>query len=84
MRSREARLRAEYSDWFPRISSGVWHDAGWVTEVVLQQLRQGSPSWELGPRPLGETHFEFRGGDPQPRPGAQRRSTNGFRSSSAD
>jgi hypothetical protein len=78
MRSREARLRAEYSDWFPKISPGVWHDASWVTEIVLQQLRQGSPSWELGPRPLHVTHFEFRGGDPQPSPGAQRRRTIGY------
>ena len=78
MRPREARLRAEYSDWFPRISPGVWHGAGWVTEMVLQQLRQGSPVWEVGSRPLDEAHFEFRGGDSKTRPEAQRQSTVGY------
>ncbi len=73
MRAREARLRASYSDWFPKISPGVWHNAGWVAEVVLQQLREASPRWELGARPLSDTHFEFRGGEPQAQPQAERR-----------
>jgi hypothetical protein len=79
MPPREARLRAEYTDWFPKVTPGIWHNAGRVTEIVLQQLREGAPSWELGPRPLSEAHFEFRGGDSKPGPEAQRRSTIGYR-----
>lgn len=82
MRAREARLRAEYSDWFPKISPGVWHNAGWVTEIVLQQLRQGSPSWELGSRPLSDAHFEFQGGDPKPNRSTQRRTTSEYQRTS--
>jgi hypothetical protein len=61
---REARLRPAYGEWYPGIEAGVWHNAVWVTEKVLQQQRHGSPKWTLDTRPLSETHFEFQGGSP--------------------
>jgi hypothetical protein len=65
---RQARLRAAYQDWYPGITPEVWHDAVWLTEKVLQQLRHGSPSWALkGGRPLSGLHFDFQGQSPQPR-----------------
>jgi hypothetical protein len=71
--TRKARLREDYADWYPRISPGTWHDAAWVTEVVLQQQRQGSPVWAVEGRVLSEAHFEFQGGDYLPPTGAERR-----------
>jgi hypothetical protein len=65
--SRQARLRAAYQDWYPAISLEVWHDAAWLMEKVLQQLRHGSPSWALRGRSLSDLHFDFQGQSPQPR-----------------
>lgn len=61
MRAREGRLKAEYDEWYPKITSGAWHNAAWLTEMVLQQQRRGSPRWWLEKRPLSEKHFEFQG-----------------------
>lgn len=61
---REARLRPAFAEWYPGIEAGVWHNAGWMAEKVLQQQRHGSPGWALGPRPLSEAHFEFQGQAP--------------------
>jgi hypothetical protein len=61
MRAREARLKAAYDEWYPRITLGVWHNAAWLTEIVLQQQRRGSPAWALEGRPLSNAHFEFQG-----------------------
>ncbi|HEU4681834.1 MAG TPA: hypothetical protein VFS51_08815 [Gemmatimonadales bacterium] len=61
MRPREARLREAYKEWYPKITPGVWHNAAWLTEKVLQQQRSGSPVWVLEGRPLAEEHFEFQG-----------------------
>ena len=63
MTRRKARLRSEYAAWYPGIEAGAWHDAAWTTEVVLRQMRQGSPFWQLGSRVLDSEHFEFYGGD---------------------
>lgn len=66
--TRHARLRPDYREWYTEIEAGVWHNAAWVSEKVLQQQRHGSPTWALGSRPLSETHFEFEGeGSPQGR-----------------
>jgi hypothetical protein len=62
--AREARLKPAYDEWYPRISVGVWHNATWVTEIVLQQQRRGTPCWALEDRPLSNAHFEFRGYGP--------------------
>jgi hypothetical protein len=76
-RVREGRLKAEYDEWYPRISAGVWHNASWLTEIVLQQQRRGSPRWTLGRRPLCEEHFEFRGHVARQGSSPRRRSSNG-------
>jgi hypothetical protein len=73
MARRKARLRPEYAEWYPQVIAGEWHDAVWATEKVLQQRRKDSPSWSLGRRILGETHFEFQGGDYKPPEGRERR-----------
>jgi hypothetical protein len=64
--AREARLRPAYREWYPDIEAGVWHNAAWLSEKVLQQQRLGSPSWALGARPLSDAHFEFQGHGPPP------------------
>jgi hypothetical protein len=64
VRAREARLKMAYDEWYPRITTGVWHNAAWLTEIVLQQQRRGSPCWALEGRPLSNAHFEFRGYGP--------------------
>jgi hypothetical protein len=62
MYRRQARLHASFSDWYPRISPGTWHDATWVREMALAQLRKGGPHWQSEGRVLSELHFEFQGG----------------------
>ena len=59
---RTARLRPEYADWYPLVTTDRWHDAAHLTEVVRRQLGVGSPAWAPGSRVLSEEHFEFRGG----------------------
>jgi hypothetical protein len=61
VRAREARLRDAYAEWYPEITPGVWHNAEWLTEVVLRQQKRGTPAWALGQRPLSDEHFEFQG-----------------------
>ena len=73
MARRNARLRPEYSAWYPQLAAGEWHDAGWTAEKVLQQYRRGSIPWSLGRRTLSEAHFEFEGGDYKPPEGRERR-----------
>jgi hypothetical protein len=65
MISRQARLRAPFSDWYSRITPGHWHHAVWVREMALANLRKGEPQWQEreGQRVLSDRHFEFRGGD---------------------
>jgi hypothetical protein len=58
---RQARLRPAYEEWYPGVTTGVWHNAGWLTEKVLQQQRGGSPVWAIEGRPLSAAHFEFQG-----------------------
>ena len=62
MRNRQARLRPSFSDWYPRITPGTWHDALWTCEVALAQLRKGGASGVEGDRVLPDLHFEFQGG----------------------
>ncbi len=70
---RRVRLRPEYAEWYPEIWAGEWHDAAWTTEVVLRQLRDGSPAWGIDGRVLSGAHFEFEGGDFRSQEGGDRR-----------
>jgi hypothetical protein len=71
--ARRARVRPSYEEWYPRITPGVWHNAAWVTEMVLQQQRKSGPTWALGRRPLAEMHFDFEGYGPGQRAGPDER-----------
>ncbi|HZI73121.1 MAG TPA: hypothetical protein VFD73_03690 [Gemmatimonadales bacterium] len=64
MRTRQARIRQPYEAWFPTIEPGIWHNAAWMAERVLQQQRRGSPTWALDGRVLQDKHIEFRGYGP--------------------
>jgi hypothetical protein len=75
MGRRQARLRREYAEWYPGLWAGEWHDALWATEAVLEQQQRGSPVWGVDSRVLSESHFEFYGGEEEPRNEAERRRT---------
>jgi hypothetical protein len=64
MAQRQARLRSEYAEWYPGMTAGVWHNAVWLAEVVMQRRRRAAPSWALEGRPLPDEHFEFQGVGP--------------------
>jgi hypothetical protein len=59
---REALLKAEYQEWYPKLTPGVWYDAALLTAQVLEQQRTGEPRWAFEGRALSEAHFRFRGG----------------------
>jgi hypothetical protein len=61
VRGRQAWLCAEFADWYPGIEPEVWHDAAWVREMVLAQLRHGAPRWQTQGRVLSDAHFKFQG-----------------------
>ena len=70
---RQARIKPAYQEWYPRIQPGVWHNAAWLAEVVLQQLRSGPPTWALEGRVLPDEHMEFQGYGPFSRSSQQTR-----------
>ena len=70
MAPREALLKAEYRDWYPKLVPGIWYDAGRLTAEVLEQQRAGEPKWALEGRVPSDAHFLFRGGRPR-HPGEQ-------------
>jgi hypothetical protein len=43
MISRQARLRAPFSDWYSRITPGHWHHAVWVGEMGRANQGGGEP-----------------------------------------
>lgn len=61
LRGRQAWLCRDFADWYPGIKAETWHDAVWVREKVLAQLRHGSPRWTFQGRVLSDTHFRFQG-----------------------
>jgi hypothetical protein len=63
MSVREASLKVEYQDWYPRIEAGTWCPAAEMVTRVRRQQREGEPRWSLSSRVLDDTHFDFRGGD---------------------
>ena len=58
---RQARLRPEYAEWYPRVAPARWQPAATVRRLVLRQLRRGSPYWQPGARILSDSHFDFQG-----------------------
>jgi hypothetical protein len=76
LKTRQARIKPAYQEWFPKIQPGVWHNAAWLVEMVLQQQRRGSPTWALEGRVLRDEHVEFQGYGPFSRPSQQTRQTD--------
>ena len=75
MLQRQARLRPSFSDWYPKLTPGRWHDALWAREVALAQLRKGGAAGIEGERVLPDLHFEFQGGPLVRRSGREVRRT---------
>ena len=75
MLHRQARLRPSFSDWYPKIAPGEWHNALWAREVALAQLRKGETRGVAGERVLPDLHFEFQGGVGARRTGHEARRT---------
>jgi hypothetical protein len=64
VRHRQARLKSKYWSSYPKIQSGIWHQASSLVGSVLY-LHKGRPTVaSLTGRPLPEEHFDFRFGDP--------------------
>lgn len=62
---REALLKAEYREWYPKLVPGVWYVAEQLTAEVLEQQRTGEPKWACEGRLPSDAHFLFRGGRPR-------------------
>ncbi|MBA2458031.1 MAG: hypothetical protein H0V43_03630 [Gemmatimonadales bacterium] len=62
MSPREALLRPEYRDWYPRLVPGIWYHAEWLAAEVREQHERGEPTWAVEGRSPSDTHFLFRGG----------------------
>jgi hypothetical protein len=59
---REALLKTEYREWYPKLVPSIWYDAAQLAAQVLEQQRTGEPKWAVEGRVPSETHFQFRGG----------------------
>jgi len=73
---REARLKPEYAEDYPEITPEVWMRATELAKSLIARVyarrHEGRHTRTFDP-----THFEFRGGDPRPRPRISRtRSTD--------
>jgi hypothetical protein len=74
VRLRQARLKTKYWSWYPKVESGLWHEAGALVRNVLYHHR-GRPTFaSLVDRPLPEEHFDFRYGYPSRREDERARS----------
>ena len=64
--SRQAKLRPEFTSWYPNVSVTQWYPVSTLVHIVTRQLVHGdpgsSPRWAVGGRSLDDRHFEFRGG----------------------
>jgi hypothetical protein len=62
---REARLRLEAAELYPKLVPGRWVPAAAVLPVVVRERSRSGDPWDGQERPLPEQHFEFRGGAPR-------------------
>jgi hypothetical protein len=64
VRLRQARLKSKHWSLYPKVQSGLWHEAGSLVRNVLYH-HPGRPTFaSLAGRPLPAAHFDFRYGDP--------------------
>ena len=76
MTEREARLRPQFAAEYPGISPNVWMPAGELAESLVARVHARRKEG-LYTRTFDPTHFEFRGGDAEPRhPRRRSRSTD--------
>ena len=76
MTVREVKLKPEYAAEYPGITPDVWMSARELAESLVDRVHARRKEG-LYTRTFDPTHFEFRGGDPAPRPPRQRsRSTD--------
>lgn len=66
MRTRMAQLKPEYRHCYQGVDF-AWHNAAWLSEVVIQRKRSEPSVWVLEGRALPNDHFEFMGGQNQRR-----------------
>jgi hypothetical protein len=62
---REARLRAEAAELYPKLVPGRWVLAAALVPVVVRERARNGLSWDGQGRALPKQHFEFRGGAPR-------------------
>lgn len=65
---REARLRPEHAAIYPGVPAGEWVAAATLAKQILTGLvsREGAPPL-INARLMDDAHFEFRGGERNPR-----------------
>jgi hypothetical protein len=66
MGPRKAQLKPEYTACYQGVDL-EWHKAAWLAEVVMHRRRSEPAAWALEGRALPDDHFEFTGGETQPR-----------------
>ena len=65
---REARLKPEFAHLYPALEAGRWDPAAVMADrMVAWLLRQPDKGYVAPERVLRSEHFDFRGGDEQPR-----------------
>jgi hypothetical protein len=73
---REARLKPEFAAEYPGMPADMWMPAIELAPFLLQRARVRRQEGRYT-RTFDPTHFDFRGGDPRPRPRISRtRSTD--------
>ena len=64
-RTRQARLKSEYSFLYPGIEAGIWAPAASLADRLLADWLLHGRGAALRGRQLLDAHFEFRGGSSQ-------------------
>lgn len=67
-RGREARLKPEYADLYPGLTTDTWMPVETLLRHIATLLhsRRAEPDTIVGDRLIREEHFEFRGDSDRP------------------
>jgi hypothetical protein len=68
---REARLKREFATLYPGLKPGVWYKAAWLSARQFARVRCDGRADSMA-KVVNEIHFEFRGGRPRRRRGAEK------------